>query len=161
MPALTAPRLLDRLATGISLSMLIALGLFSIYLAQRAESERQRPPPAAPDPRQADYFVDRLTLFTLDPQGAPGWRIQALALRHYPADDSAHFEQPVMASLDPTRPGAKLRADHGRWWRYSCWPFHRHVWRLSRTGWHGDGCRRQYRGGACWHGECLDFLPAW
>lgn len=115
MPALTAPRLLDRLATGMSLSMLIALGLFSIYLAQRAESERQRPAPAAPDPRQADYFVDKLTLFTLDPQGAPGWRVQALALKHYPADDSAHFEQPVMASLDPSRPGARLRADHGRW----------------------------------------------
>ncbi|MFZ9406233.1 MAG: LPS export ABC transporter periplasmic protein LptC [Burkholderiaceae bacterium] len=115
MQKLASQRLMDRLATGMSIGMLIALSLFSIHLAQQAEKERNRPASVAPDPREADYFVDKLTLFTLDPQGAPAWRLEARSLRHYPADDSAHFELPVLVSLNPDRPAARLSAQTGRW----------------------------------------------
>jgi len=108
-------RLLDRLATGLSLAMLLALGLFSIHLAQQAERERSRPAAPAPGPQEPDYFVERLTLLTLDAQGSPLWRLQARALRHFPADDSARFETPLLVSLNPDRPTARLRADTGIW----------------------------------------------
>ncbi len=109
------PWVIDRLATGLSIGMLGALALFSIYLAQMAERERQRPPAPAPGPQEADYFVDRLSLLTLTPQGDPQWRLQAAGLRHFPADDSARFERLTLVSLDPQRPTARLKADTGRW----------------------------------------------
>jgi LPS export ABC transporter protein LptC len=110
-----SPRLLDRLATGVSMGMLVALGLFSIYLAQIAERERQRPAVPAPGPQEADYFVQRLSLLSLSPEGNPNWRVQAAGLRHFPADDSARFEQLSLVSLDAQRPIARLRADTGQW----------------------------------------------
>jgi lipopolysaccharide export system protein LptC len=111
------PRFFDRLATSLSLGMLGALALFSIYLAQMAERERQRPPAAAPGPQEADYFVDRLSLLTLTPSGDPHWRIQAAGLRHFPSDDSARFERLTLVSLNPQQPMARLQADTGRWLR--------------------------------------------
>lgn len=110
-----APRLMDRLATGLSLAMLLALGLFSIHLAQQAERERTRPAAPAPGPQEPDYFVDRLTLLTLDPQGAPLWRLTAQTLRHFPANDTARFESPVLVGLATDRPTSRLRADSGLW----------------------------------------------
>jgi LPS export ABC transporter protein LptC len=109
------PRLVDRMATGLSMAMLGALALFSIYLAQMAERERQRPPAPAPGPLEADYFVERLSLLTLDPSGDPHWRVQAAGLRHFPADDSGRFERLTLVSLDPRQPIARLQADTGRW----------------------------------------------
>jgi len=117
-----APRLLDRLATGLSLAMLITLGLFSIHLAQQAERQRSRPAAPAPGPREPDYFVERLALLTLDPQGAPQWRLQALALRHFPADDSARFESPRLVNLGADRPTSRLRADSGLWYNQQMRP---------------------------------------
>ena len=117
-----APRLLDRLATGLSLTMLIALGLFSIHLAQQAERERARPAAPAPGPQEPDYFVERLTLLTLDAQGEPLWRLQAQALRHFPADDSARFEAPLLVSLNPDRPTSRVKADSGLWFNQQLQP---------------------------------------
>ena len=111
------PRFFDRLATGLSMGMLGALALFSLYLAQMAERERQRPPAAGPGPQEADYFVDRLSLLTLTPSGDPHWRLQAAGLRHFPSDDSARFERLTLVSLDPQQPVARLQADSGRWLR--------------------------------------------
>lgn len=115
-------RLLDRLATGLSLAMLLALGLFSIHLAQQAERDRSRPAAPAPGPQEPDYFVEQLTLLTLDARGLPLWRLQARALQHFPADDSARFETPLLVSLNPDRPTARLRADSGLWYNQQVLP---------------------------------------
>lgn len=118
----TGPRLLDRLATGLSLAMLLALGLFSIHLAQQAERQRARATAPAPGPQEPDYFVERLTLLTLDAQGAPQWRLQARTLRHFPAEDSARIERPVLVSLGAEHPTSRLRADAGLWYNQQIRP---------------------------------------
>lgn len=107
-------RLRDRLAAAVSVALLAALSLFTLYLAQRAARDRERPAAAAPAAGEPDYFVDRMALLTMNDAGAPAYRLQASSLTHFPADDMAQFEAPVMVSLDPARPRVTVTADRGR-----------------------------------------------
>jgi len=103
----------ERLAAALSVLLLGALGLFTLYLAQRAARERERPPPRPPAAGEPDYFVERLALLTLRDDGAPAYRLQASRYIHFPADDSARFESPVVVSLDPGRPRVTITARQG------------------------------------------------
>ena len=107
-------RLRDRLAAAVSIALLAALSLFTLYLAQRAARDRERPAAAAPAAGEPDYFVDRMALLTMNDAGAPAYRLQAGSLIHFPADDSTQFEAPVMVSLDPSRPRVTVTADRGQ-----------------------------------------------
>lgn len=107
-------RLRDRLAAAVSIVLLAALSLFTLYLAQRAARDRERPAAAAPAAGEPDYFVDRMALLTMNDAGAPAYRLQASSLLHFPADDSTRFEAPVMVSLDPSRPRVTVTADRGQ-----------------------------------------------
>lgn len=106
-------RSLDRMAAGVSLALLAGLGLFTFYLAQVARpadgGRASEPPPDRPD-----YFVERMSLLTMNAQGEPSYRLEARQLQHYPADDVAEFEEPVMVSLDPSRPRITLTSNRGR-----------------------------------------------
>jgi lipopolysaccharide export system protein LptC len=107
-------RSLDRIAAGISLLLLAALGLFTFYLAQvadREQSARAEKPPIGTDP---DYFVERMALLTMNERGEPAYRLEASELHHYPADDVAEFGAPVMVSLDPSRPRVTVTANRGK-----------------------------------------------
>ena len=106
-------RLRDRLAAAVSVVLLAALGLFTLHLARQAARDRERPAPTAPAAGEPDYFVDRLALLTMNDAGAPAYRLQARSLVHFPADDSAQFEAPVMVSLDTSRPRVTVTADRG------------------------------------------------
>lgn len=106
-------RSLDRIAAGVSLALLGALGLFTFYLAQvarPADSRGNEPPP----PDRPDYFVEKMALLSMNDQGEPTYRLEARQLQHFPADDVAEFEEPVMVSLDPTKPRITLTANRGR-----------------------------------------------
>lgn len=105
---------LDRIAAGISLLLLAALGLFTFYLAQvadRDQASRTEKPVVGTDP---DYFVERMALLTMNERGEPAYRLEAGTLQHYPADDIAAFESPVMVSLDPSRPRVTITAARGK-----------------------------------------------
>jgi lipopolysaccharide export system protein LptC len=107
-------RSLDRIAAIVSLVLLTGLGLFTFYLSQVAGRE-QRPRATEPAPStEPDYFVERLALLTMNEAGEPAFRIEARQLRHYPHDDTAEFEEPVMVSLDPQRPRVTITANSGR-----------------------------------------------
>jgi lipopolysaccharide export system protein LptC len=107
-------RLRDRIAAAVSLLLLAALGLFTFYLAQVADRERTRQVarPAATD--GPDYFVERLALLGMNELGEPSFRLEARQLQHFPADDTTVFEEPVMVSLDASRPRVTVTADRGR-----------------------------------------------
>ncbi len=107
------PRLYDRLAATVSVILLTVLALFTIYLARAAERDRVRSVPASVAPGQPDYFVDRLALLTMTATGAPGYRIEARRLVHFPEDDTARFESPTLISLTPGRPQLTVTADTG------------------------------------------------
>ena len=107
------PRLYDRLAATVSVVLLTVLALFTIYLARAAERDRARAAPASVAPGQPDYFVDRLALLTMTSTGAPGYRIEAHRLVHFPDDDTARFESPTLISLTPDRPRLTVTADTG------------------------------------------------
>jgi lipopolysaccharide export system protein LptC len=106
-------RSLDRLAAGVSVALLAALGLFTFYLAQVAAPGEGRAT-AEPPPDRPDYFVERMSLLTMNEAGEPSYRLEASQLQHFPADDVAEFEAPVMVSLDPSTPRLTLTANRGR-----------------------------------------------
>jgi lipopolysaccharide export system protein LptC len=50
----------------------------------------------------------------MDERGEPSFRLEAQRLQHFPTDDTTLFEEPVMVSLDATRPRITVTADRGR-----------------------------------------------
>jgi lipopolysaccharide export system protein LptC len=107
-------RMREQLAAALSVLLLAALGLFTLHLAQRAARDRDRPPPTPPAAGEPDYFVERLAMLTMRADGAPAYRLQARSYVHFPADDSANFEAPIVVSLDPERPRVTITALKGR-----------------------------------------------
>jgi lipopolysaccharide export system protein LptC len=107
-------RTLDRLAAGVSVTLLAALGLFTFYLAQIAGPTDAGRGDAAARPDRPDYFVERMALLTMTAEGEPSYRLEARQLQHFPAEDVAEFEDPVMVSLDPAHPRITLTANRGR-----------------------------------------------
>lgn len=107
-------RSLDRIAAVVSLLLLSTLGLFTFYLSQVANRDTGARPARPVASSEPDYFVERLALLTMNERGEPSFRLEARQLQHFPADDSTEFEQPVMVSLDPSRPRVTVTADRGR-----------------------------------------------
>lgn len=107
-------RSLDRIAAVVSVLLLGALGLFTFYLAQisTVDGGSRATRPAPPD--RPDYFVERMALLTMNDQGEPSYRLEASQLQHFPEDDVADFQDPVMVSLDPASPRITLTANRGR-----------------------------------------------
>jgi LPS export ABC transporter protein LptC len=106
-------RAYDRIAAGVSIALLAALGLFTFYLAATAERSRGSGPARTLAAHEPDYFVDRLALLTMNERGEPAYRIEARSLAHFPADDSAQFDSPLMVSLHPGQPRVTVTARHG------------------------------------------------
>ncbi|HYF57763.1 MAG TPA: LPS export ABC transporter periplasmic protein LptC, partial [Burkholderiaceae bacterium] len=106
-------RRIDRLAAGVSLVLLAALGLFTYHLSQSPGAGLERAD-AGLAPGEPDYFVERLALLSMNDRGEPTYRLEARQLRHFPQDDSTEFDAPVMVSLDPARPRITVVADRGR-----------------------------------------------
>lgn len=105
-------RLYDRLAAAVSLLLLVALAAGSYYLAQISlrfivaptQGERRHEP---------DYFAEGLVFTRVNVQGEPAFRLSAARMVHFPDDDTAEYEQPVVVSLDPAKPTVRLVADTG------------------------------------------------
>jgi len=106
-------RALDRLAAGVSLALLTGLALFTYYLAQVSDRTQTRRPATVLAPDEPDYFVERMALLTMNEQGQPSFRMEARQLQHFPEDDRTEFEEPVMVSLDPSRPRVTVTANRG------------------------------------------------
>ena len=107
-------RSLDRIAAVVSVVLLGALGLFTFYLAQVSDGGESARAPRTVAPDRPDYFVERMALLTMNDQGDPAYRLEASQLQHFPQDDVADFEDPVMVSLDPGRPRVTITANRGR-----------------------------------------------
>jgi lipopolysaccharide export system protein LptC len=107
-------RMLDRAAAIVSLVLLGTLALFTFYLAELTQKSKRAAPSGSQRSQAPDYFVEKLTLSTMNAQGQPSLRIQAERLQHQPSDDTAAFERPILDSLDPNRPHLSIRADSGR-----------------------------------------------
>ena len=107
-------RSVDRIAAIVSVLLLACLGLFTFYLAQKAEREQKVRRTAPPESKDPDYFVDRLALLTMNERGEPSYRLEANQLQHYPYDDRTEFEEPVMVSLDPARPRVTVTSNRGK-----------------------------------------------
>ncbi len=104
-------RLYDRLAALISIALLVALALFSYYLAELAERQQ---PVAIRLPHEPDYFVERFAITNMHPDGAPAFRLEAEKMRHFIDDQSTEFDEPRVFSLDADKPRLIIRADRGR-----------------------------------------------
>lgn len=105
-------RLYDRLAALVSVVLVVALALFSYYLAELAERQQSRA--ASRLPHEPDYFVEQFAITKMDERGAPSFRLEADRLRHFPDDQTSEFEQPRVFTLDDDAPKVTIRADRGR-----------------------------------------------
>ena len=75
----------------------------------------EAPAPAAPEAVQgADYRIDGLELVSMDAGGRPAYRLQAARLLHFPDDDHAELEKPVMHIFRADARDWILRAESGR-----------------------------------------------
>jgi lipopolysaccharide export system protein LptC len=107
-----SPRLFDRVAAGVSMLILVVLGLVSYLLALQAQ-RIVRPPADTTARHEPDYFVEGLKVLRVNEAGEPSLRIEATRLRHYPDDDTLHFDQPRLLTLDENRPALQVVADRG------------------------------------------------
>lgn len=107
-------RSLDQIAAVVSLVLLGALGLFTFYLSQVSDGDGAARAARVVAPDRPDYFVERMALLTMNDLGEPSYRLEASQLQHFPQDDVADFEDPVMVSLDPSRPRVTITANRGR-----------------------------------------------
>lgn len=105
-------RLFDRVAAGASMLILVVLGLVSYLLALQAE-RMLRPTPDGTPRHEPDYFVEGLKVLKVNEAGQPALRIVGTRMRHYPDDDTLHFDQPRMLTLDEDRPPLEVVADRG------------------------------------------------
>ena len=105
-------RAYDRLAAGISVLLLAALAATTYYLAQTA-SHPTGDASARRKLHEPDYFVEDFQLTRLNPRGEPVFRLTAKRLDHYPDDDTLDFVEPVLVSLDATKPLVTIRSDRG------------------------------------------------
>ncbi len=107
------PRFYDRLAAGLSMTLLLGLAAGTYFLAQISLRDAT-PVSARPVAHEPDYFVEDLVFTRINAKGAPAFRVSATRMLHYPDDQSSTFESPVLVSLDPDNPRITLRADRGR-----------------------------------------------
>ncbi len=105
-------RLFDRVAAGISMLILVVLGLVSYLLALQAQ--RMLRPTADPTPRhEPDYFVEGVKVLKVNEAGEPSLRIEATRLRHYPDNDTLEFDNPRVLTLTADRPALEIVAETG------------------------------------------------
>lgn len=95
----------------IAVLALIALAAVSWWFARDAA-----PPLLAPDARlrhDPDYFVDKFTATAMNERGAPKYVLTADRLTHYPDDDTAHYDKPVLVQYKPNGARTTARGDTG------------------------------------------------
>lgn len=107
------PRIYDKLAAALSVTLLLALAAGTYYLAQTSLRDTTaglaRPPAHEPD-----YFVEDAVFTRINARGQPVFRMSAQRMLHYPDDQSTAYDKPVLVSLDPRKPRLSLRADRGQ-----------------------------------------------
>jgi lipopolysaccharide export system protein LptC len=89
----------------------LALGSFWVLEVTRKGTDDTLPAVQRSDP---DYYIEKFNYVRLSASGQARYSIAGDKLTHLPLDDSYEIQQPVMHSLDTTRPPMTLRADHGR-----------------------------------------------
>lgn len=102
-------RFYDRIAAVLSVVFLLALAAGSYYLAVWVS--REGGPGVRVQSNQPDVFVENVLLTKVDRAGRPVFRMSASDMRHYPIDGTSEFKDPLMVSLDPTRPTLTVVAE--------------------------------------------------
>ena len=101
-------RFYDRIAAVLSVSFLLALAAGSYYLAVWAGRGAEDGLRVASN--EPDVFVENVLLTEVDAAGEPVFRMSARDMRHYPIDGTSEFLDPVLVSLDGSRPALTVVA---------------------------------------------------
>lgn len=103
------PRLYDRLAAFASITFLLVLAAGTYYLAVWVSRDGQSP--VVVRSNQPDVFVEGVSLTKVDASGEPVFQMSAASMLHFPIDGSSQFKDPILISLDESRPKMTVRAD--------------------------------------------------
>lgn len=90
-----------------------ALALVSLWVA---EVTRNRTDDALPQPAKTtpDYYVDGFRFVQMAANGQPSYTVSGKKMTHFPADDSAVIDKPVLRSLAAEKPAMSIVADRAR-----------------------------------------------
>lgn len=90
-----------------------ALALVSLWVAEvtRNRTEDAMPSRAKTTP---DYYVDGFRVVQMAKNGQPSYTVSGKKMTHFPADDSAVIDKPVLHSLGAEKPVMSIVADRAR-----------------------------------------------
>jgi len=90
--------------------MLAALAALTWWLDQKVQPVSPKDAPSRSDP---DFVVDNFEATRLNEQGIERYGIVAKKMVHYPGDNSAVLDQPVLTHFDPESAPVSIRANQG------------------------------------------------
>lgn len=90
-----------------------ALALISLWVAEvtRNRTDDTLPSTAKTTP---DYYVDGFRVVQMAKNGQPSYTVSGKKITHFPADDSAVIDHPVLHSLGAEKPVMSIVADRAR-----------------------------------------------
>lgn len=102
-----------RLRVWTAVAVATALALSSLWVLEIMRKRTDEILPAA-GRTEPDYYVDRFEFVQMGPEGAPRYTLSGKLLKHYPADDSAEVDQPIVNSLSADAPPMTVVANRAR-----------------------------------------------
>lgn len=103
----------DRLASGISIALLVALVGGTWWAADYAQRAVQQDPPRRMT-HEIDSYVENFVMVRSDLNGIPGTRMEGDLMQHYPDDDSSEVTRIKTVNQRADRPLTMVTAQHAR-----------------------------------------------
>ncbi len=103
----------DRLASGVSIALLIALVAGTWWAADYAKRAVIQDPPQRMT-HEIDSYVENFVMVRSDPNGIPLTRMEGDRLEHYPDDDSSDVVRLRVFNQRPDRPTTISTSNHAR-----------------------------------------------
>jgi len=91
-------------------TLLLILATAAWWLQQGIQEDPPRQPRQTHTP---DYWVEDLSVRTMDAEGRPRRLLNAVSMRHFPDDDSTELTEPELLLLEPGRPPWRVRSELG------------------------------------------------
>lgn len=95
----------------IALAIVLALGSFWLLEIIRNSNRTQAKHVVRSAP---DYYIDNFEFIRMTESGLPRYSLSGRKLIHFPLDDSAEIELPIMRRLEKDKPPMTIRSDHAR-----------------------------------------------
>jgi len=95
----------------LMMALLLAGAFISTWVLYRLNLTTSTPGPSATN--SPDYFMEDFTTTAMDANGDPDYKLYAIYMAHYPANDTTEVLRPNMEFYRPNQPPLRVVADKG------------------------------------------------